>query len=74
MLLVLMEFLDEILERLSLSHIEIRNTDTTEEKKLSDLDVALWLLLERQIHEHETLRLTKTQLLELIEIAKKHEL
>tara|TARA_R110000824_G_scaffold135899_1_gene299368 strand:- start:270 stop:383 length:114 start_codon:yes stop_codon:yes gene_type:complete len=24
-----MEFLDEILERLSLSHIEIRNTDTT---------------------------------------------
>jgi len=29
MLLVLMEFLDEILERLSISHIEIRNTDTT---------------------------------------------
>lgn len=51
----------------------MKETDS-EEKKLSDLDVALWLLLERQIHEHETLRLTKTQLLELIEIAKKHEL
>ena len=63
-----MEHLDEVLEKLAM-----KETDK-EEKKISDLDVALWLLLERQVHEHETLRLTKAQLLELIEIAKRHEL
>tara|TARA_R100001530_G_scaffold136269_1_gene116130 strand:+ start:4449 stop:4643 length:195 start_codon:yes stop_codon:yes gene_type:complete len=48
---------------------EVSNALNTLEKE--DLDVALFTVLQRQTHEHETLRITKHQLLEIVRAVNK---
>ena len=45
------------------------NNEVSEE----DLDVALFIVLQRQTHEHETLRLTKEKLLEIVRVVNQYK-